>query len=67
MFNSMNRIKIHLWALDMPQYELAEKAGLTESQVSAAIRRNKATARTREKISEALAVPENELFPYGSK
>jgi transcriptional regulator with XRE-family HTH domain len=51
----------------MTQVELAEKAGLHACQVNAAAKRNVASPRIRTKIADALGVPEEKLFPYGTR
>ena len=63
----INRLQVHLLLIGMKQVELAEEAGLHVCQVNAAVKRNVASPRIRAKIAEALGVPEEKLFPYGTR
>ena len=67
MFQDMNRLQVHLLLIGMKQVELAEKAGLHACQVNAAVKRNVASPRIRAKIADVLGVPEEKLFPHGTK
>ncbi len=64
---NINRLQAHLWLIGMKQVELAEKAGLHACQVNAAVKRNVASPRIRKSISKALGVPEEKLFPHGTR
>jgi len=64
---NQNSLGVHLFLIGMKQTALAEKAGLHVCQVNAAVRRNIASPRIRAKIAEALGVPEENLFPHGTK
>ena len=63
----INRLQAHLWLIGMKQVELAEKADLHVCQVNAATKRNVASPRIRAKIADALGVPEEKLFPHGTR
>ena len=67
MFQDMNRLQVHLLLIGMKQVELAEEAGLHVCQVNAALKRNVASPRIRSKIADALGVPEEKLFPHGTR
>jgi transcriptional regulator with XRE-family HTH domain len=62
-----NSLSIHLYLTGMTQVALAEKAGLHVCQVNAAVKRNVASPRIRAEIADALGVPEEKLFPHGTK
>jgi transcriptional regulator with XRE-family HTH domain len=64
---NQNILGFHLFLTGMKQIELAEKAGLHVCQVNAAVRRNIASPRIRAKIADALGVPEEKLFPHGTR
>jgi transcriptional regulator with XRE-family HTH domain len=64
---NINRLQAHLWLIGMKQVDLAEKAGLHACQVNAAVKRNVASPRIRSKIADSLGVPEEKLFPHGTK
>jgi hypothetical protein len=67
MSQDMNRLQPHLWLIGMKQITLAEKADLHVCQVNVAAKRNVASPRIREKIADTLGVPEEKLFPHGTK
>jgi transcriptional regulator with XRE-family HTH domain len=62
-----NSLSIQLYLTGMTQVALAEKAGLHVCQVNAAVKRNVASPRIRAEIADALGVPEEKLFPHGTK
>jgi transcriptional regulator with XRE-family HTH domain len=64
---NQNSLGFHLFLTGMKQIELAEKAGLHACQVNAAVKRNVASPRIRAKIADALGVPEEKLFPHGTR
>lgn len=67
MSHNINCLQVHLWLIGMKQTTLAEKAGLHVCQVNAAVRRNIASSKIRAMIAEALGVPEEKLFPHGTR
>ena len=62
-----NSLGYYLFISSMKQTTLAEKAGLHVCQVNAAVRSNIASPRIRAKIADALCLPEEKLFPYGTR
>lgn len=57
-------LKMKLLERPEPQYELAARAGMSETRLSRIIRgRIQPTAEERKKLAEVLGVPEAELFP----
>ena len=56
------RLKIQLWTMGMRQRDLADLTGLSETTISNAVIRDKASRETQVKISEALGVDQSELF-----
>ena len=63
MIQGKSRLAVHLWTVDITQVKLAEMIGYHLATVHAAVRRGTSSPRLRRKISEALDVPEQELFP----
>jgi hypothetical protein len=64
---SITLLQMHLWLIGMSQVALAEKADLHVCQVNAAAKRNVASPRIRAKIADTLGVPEEKLFPHGTR
>jgi hypothetical protein len=64
---NQNSLGVHLFLIGMKQTALAEEAGLHVCQVNAAVKRNVASPRIRAKIADTLGVPEEKLFPHGTK
>ena len=58
-----NRIPFFQYMNGYKGIDIAEKSGLSPGTVSIAIRRNKATPRTQEKIAQVFGVTVDEIFP----
>ena len=67
MSHRTTNLQIHLWSIGMSQVALAEKADLHVCQVNTAAKRNVASPKIRAKIADALGVPEEKLFPHGTR
>ena len=65
--NVVTKLKVAVVASGEPQYELAQRAGLSETVVSRIVRgRRIASPEERKRLADALGVPERQLFENGS-
>jgi transcriptional regulator with XRE-family HTH domain len=59
-----NRLKLAIISAHARQYEVAQRAQMTETRLSRLVTgREQATADERKRLADALGVPENVLFP----